>query len=52
MIDNSVLRVDQNGACVADKNHQYIGRSQKNPHRSGASKLMRKKAGDLSSAGF
>src|SRR5258708_14809082 len=28
MIDTSVVRVHQHGACIADNNHQDIGRSQ------------------------
>ena len=27
MIDTSVVRVHQHGACIADNNHQHIGRS-------------------------
>ena len=27
MIDTSVVRVRQHGACIADNNHQHIGRS-------------------------
>jgi hypothetical protein len=51
MIDNSVVRMHQNGACVADKKRQDIGRSQKSTSLRSI-QFGLQKAGDLSSAGF
>jgi len=31
MIDTAVVRVHQHGACIADNNHQDMGRSQGGP---------------------
>jgi hypothetical protein len=43
MIDKSVLRMHQSGACAVEKIINTSVARKKNPHRSGASKLMRKK---------